>query len=52
MLGFVGNIARPEANVTGIANMALDITSKRIALLKEAVPSARRFACLAIPTSQ
>jgi putative ABC transport system substrate-binding protein len=49
LLGFVRNIARPEANVTGIANMATDITSKRIALLKEAVPSARRFALFSHP---
>jgi putative ABC transport system substrate-binding protein len=48
-LGFVKNIARPEANVTGIANMATDITSKRIGLLKEAVPSARRFALFMHP---
>jgi putative ABC transport system substrate-binding protein len=48
-LGFVANIARPEANVTGVANMAADITSKRIALLKEVVPSARRFALFAHP---
>jgi len=49
MLGFVGNLARPEANVTGIANMATDITSKRVALLKEAIPSARRIALFAHP---
>lgn len=48
-LGIVKNIARPEANVTGVANMATDITSKRIALLKEAIPSARRFALFAHP---
>lgn len=48
-LGFVANIARPEANVTGVANMAADITSKRIALLKEVIPSARRFALLTHP---
>ena len=49
LLGVVGNIARPEANVTGIANMATDITSKRVALLKEAIPSARRFALFGHP---
>ena len=49
MLGIVSNIARPEANVTGVANMATDITSKRVALLKEAVPGARRFALFAHP---
>jgi len=49
LLGFVKNIARPEGNVTGVANMATDITSKRIALLKEAIPSARRLALFAHP---
>jgi putative ABC transport system substrate-binding protein len=48
-LGFVKNIARPEGNVTGVANMAADITSKRIALLKEVVPSAQRFALFTHP---
>jgi ABC-type uncharacterized transport system substrate-binding protein len=48
-LGIVGNIARPDANVTGVANMAGDITSKRIALLKELVPSARRIALFMHP---
>lgn len=48
-LGFVKNLARPEANVTGVANMATDLTSKRIALLKEAAPSARRLALFAHP---
>jgi putative ABC transport system substrate-binding protein len=49
LLGIVKNIARPEANVTGVANMATDTTSKRIALLKEAVPSAQRFALFMHP---
>jgi ABC-type uncharacterized transport system substrate-binding protein len=48
-LGIVGNIARPEANVTGVANLATDLTSKRIALLKEIVPSARRIALFMHP---
>src|SRR5262249_42818235 len=48
-LGFVANVARPEANVTGVANMAGDITSKRIALLKEVVPTARRVALFTHP---
>ena len=45
----VKNIARPEGNVTGVANMAADITSKRVALLKEAAPAARRFALFLHP---
>ena len=35
--------------MTGIANMAADVTSKRIALLKEAVPSVRLVALFAHP---
>ena len=49
MLGFVKSLARPEGNITGIANMASDITSKRIALLKEVAPSAHRFALFMHP---
>jgi putative ABC transport system substrate-binding protein len=49
VLGFVRSIARPEGNITGIANLAGDITSKRVALLKEASPSARRIALLLHP---
>lgn len=48
-LGIVSNIAKPSGNVTGVANLAADITSKRIALLKELVPSARRIALFMHP---
>lgn len=48
-LGIVSNIAKPDGNVTGVANLAGDITSKRIALLKEIVPSARRIALFIHP---
>jgi putative tryptophan/tyrosine transport system substrate-binding protein len=48
-LGIVKNLARPEGNVTGVANMASDITSKRIALLKEIVPLAHRIALFMHP---
>jgi putative tryptophan/tyrosine transport system substrate-binding protein len=48
-LRIVGNIARPDGNVTGVANLATDLTSKRIALLKEIIPSARRIALFMHP---
>jgi putative tryptophan/tyrosine transport system substrate-binding protein len=51
-LGVVKNLARPEANVTGVANMASDITTKRIALLIEMVPTARRIALFMHPDDQ
>ena len=48
-LGIVSNLARPDANVTGVANMGTDLTSKRIELLKELAPSARRIALFMHP---
>jgi putative ABC transport system substrate-binding protein len=48
-LGIVANIAKPDGNVTGVANLGADLTSKRIALLKEIVPSARRIALFMHP---
>jgi putative ABC transport system substrate-binding protein len=48
-LGIVSNIAKPNGNVTGVANLAADITSKRIGLLKELVPAARRIALFMHP---
>jgi len=48
--GFVTNLARPGGNVTGLTNMARDLTSKRLQLLKEAVPSATRIAVIMDPS--
>lgn len=47
--GFVSNLARPGGNVTGISNMAAELASKRLALMKEAVPRARRIAAMFNP---
>ena len=45
----VTNLARPGGNVTGMANMALGLTQKRLAILKEALPTASRIAILSNP---
>jgi len=47
--GFVTNLARPGGNVTGISLMLLDLTQKRLAILKEAVPRATRIAVIMNP---
>ena len=48
----VGSLAKPGGNVTGLATYALDeLTTKRLALLKEAVPKATRLAVLANPAN-
>ena len=44
--GLVASLARPGANITGISDPATELSAKRLALLKEAVPSATRIAVL------
>ena len=48
-LGLVTNLARPGGNVTGLSNMSGDLAGKRLELLKEAVPGARRIAVMLHP---
>jgi putative ABC transport system substrate-binding protein len=45
--GVVSNLARPEANVTGIIAINVQLEEKRLELLKEVVPGLRRVAVLA-----
>src|SRR5262245_47219528 len=44
--GLVTNLARPEANVTGVAYWGSDMLPKRIELLSEVVPQLRRLAVI------
>jgi len=44
----IGNL-RPGGNVTGIANLAAEIATKRLQVLREVVPAARRIAVLFNP---
>jgi putative ABC transport system substrate-binding protein len=47
--GFVTNLPRPGGNVTGVSNQAAELSGKRLGLLKEIVPKARRIAALYNP---
>ena len=47
--GFVTNLGRPGGNVTGLTNMARDLTQKRLQILKEAIPHATRIAVMMDP---
>jgi putative tryptophan/tyrosine transport system substrate-binding protein len=49
LLGFGANLSRPTGRVTGVANVAHDLAQKRLALLKEAVPTTRRVTALFNP---
>lgn len=42
----VANLARPGANVTGITNVVAELTGKRLEILREILPEARRIAVL------
>jgi ABC transporter substrate binding protein len=44
--GFINNLARPEANVTGLATSTQVLIAKRFELLRETVPGIRRLAAL------
>ena len=44
--GFVASLARPGGNITGLSNLAPEISGKRLELLKEIVPRLSRVAVL------
>src|SRR5260370_17675137 len=48
--GLVESLARPGGNATGLSLMSIDLSGKRLALLKEAVPNLSRVALLVDPT--
>jgi putative tryptophan/tyrosine transport system substrate-binding protein len=47
--GFAGSLAKPGRNMTGLTFMALELSAKRVAVLKELVPGATRIALLSNP---
>ena len=50
-IGLVAGLDRPGGNVTGVANMNIQMTPKRLQLLHEAVPSAKLVALLVNPAN-
>jgi putative ABC transport system substrate-binding protein len=48
--GFVRNLARPEANTTGLSLESQDLHGKRLELLREAVSGLRKVAILSNPS--
>ena len=47
--GLVASLARPGGNVTGLTSLVPGLRQKYVQLLKEALPSASRFAVIATP---
>jgi len=50
-MGLVASLVRPGGNVTGISWLGVDLSVKRLALLKETVPSIARVAVLFNPAN-
>jgi putative ABC transport system substrate-binding protein len=50
--GFVGSLARPGGNITGLSQMTPDLSGKRLELLKEIVPDVSSIAILFNPDDQ
>src|SRR5690242_815934 len=49
--GFVTSLSHPEGNATGITFMGLDLVAKRMELLHEILPNAKRIAVLVNPNN-
>ena len=49
--GFAASLARPDRNITGVTIASKELDTKRLDLLHEAVPDARRISVLVHPTS-
>jgi putative ABC transport system substrate-binding protein len=45
-LGYVAGLARPGGNITGVFQQRLEVTAKKLELLKEALPTITRVAVL------
>ena len=46
--GFAASITRPGGNITGVVMLAPELNAKRLTLLHEAIPTARRIAALTV----
>ena len=47
--GFADSLSRPGQNMTGITFMAMELSAKRVEVLKELIPTASRIALLSNP---
>jgi len=50
-LGLVPRLSRPGGNVTGVTILGVELTAKRLSLLRELTPQATRFVALVNPRS-
>jgi putative tryptophan/tyrosine transport system substrate-binding protein len=48
-LGLVQSFARPGGNITGVTNLSLDLSPKRLEVFKQIIPGLQRILCLYDP---
>jgi putative ABC transport system substrate-binding protein len=51
LIGLVASLSRPNANMTGVASLAVELGLKQLELAPELVPTATTIALLVNPTS-
>jgi putative tryptophan/tyrosine transport system substrate-binding protein len=49
--GFIASLAKPGGNITGVSILATELDAKKIDLLKQILPLARRFGVLRDPST-
>jgi len=49
--GFVASLARPGSNVTGLTSLSPELNTKRLEILKDAVPKLARVGLLYSPSA-
>jgi len=49
--GLVASLNRPGGNVTGVMSLNVELTAKRLGLLRELAPQATRFVALVSPNA-
>ncbi len=50
--GLIASLAKPGGNTTGVSMLVAELDAKRLEILKEIVPSGRRFALLSVPETK
>ena len=50
-MGLVASLNRPGGNLTGVSSLNVEVTPKRLEILREAIPTGGVFAVLLNPTS-
>jgi putative tryptophan/tyrosine transport system substrate-binding protein len=51
LIGLVASLSRPEANLTGVASLAVELGPKQLELLHDLIPAATTIALLVNPTT-